>query len=68
VTPFEAKLSQRIDEELTRLRGILENRTSMLFAGKAGGNYDYTVGQIDALKRVSVDYFAEVNEDLNKEK
>lgn len=64
---FEEKLAERIEEELIRLRTNLENRTSMLFAGESGGNYDYTVGQIDGLKRV-LEYFDEVNEDLRKER
>jgi hypothetical protein len=64
VTPFEAKLAFRIDEEIKRLRGHLENRAVIIDFRM----YDYTSGQIDALKRVSTSYFDEVNEDLNKEK
>jgi hypothetical protein len=63
VTQFEAKLAQRIDEELTRLRQTLENRAAVNIE-----TYHYLVGQIDALKRVVESYFDEVNEDLNKEK
>ena len=64
MTSFEAKLAQRIDEELGRLRSSLENRAAM----PTFENYHYFVGQIDALKRVVESYFDEVNEDLNKEK
>jgi len=64
VTPFEAKLAARIDEEITRLRVSLETRGVV----QSYDDYTYLIGQIDALKRVSESYFDEVNQDLNEEK
>ena len=64
MTPFEAKLAARIDEEITRLRVSLETRGVV----QSYDDYKYLIGQIDALKRVSESYFDEVNEDLNEEK
>jgi len=64
VTPFEAKLAARIDEEITRLRVSLETRGVV----QSYDDYNYLIGQIDALKRVSESYFDEVNQDLNEEK
>lgn len=64
MTPFEIKLAKRINEEITRLRGGLENMAAVPTFEK----YHYFVGQINALKMVVEFYFDEVNEDLNKEK
>lgn len=64
MTPFEAKLAARIDEEITRLRVSLETRGVV----QSYDDYNYLIGQIDALKRVSESYFDEVNQDLNEEK
>jgi hypothetical protein len=64
LSPFEAKLAQRIDEELSRLREQLENRVVI----NDMSAYSYRVGQMDGLKRVIDSYFHEVNEDLAKEK
>lgn len=64
VTPFEAKLAKRIDEEIVRLRESMETRGVV----QSFEDYRYLIGQIDALKRVQTSYFDEVNEDLNKEK
>ena len=64
MTPFEAKLAKRIDEELERLREQLESPAAL----KTFDEYKFISGQIFALKRVQTAYFDEVNEDLNKEK
>ena len=61
---FEAKLAQRIDEELVRLREQLETQGAI----QNFDDYKFIAGQIFALKRVANSYFDEVNDDLNKEK
>ena len=63
MTDFEAKLADRISEELLRLREMLETPGSMLTFEE----YKFVAGQIFALKRVVNSYFDEVNEDLAKE-
>lgn len=61
-TQFEYELKKLIDEELVRLRRALETRA---FSG-VPENYHYTVGQIDALKRVTDNYFDEATTEINK--
>lgn len=63
MTPFEAKLAQRIDDELTILRGALETRGAV----QTIDDFRFITGQIFALKRVTDIYFDDVNSDLNKE-
>lgn len=64
MNPFEFKLGKKIEDELTRLRANLEARGTV----QSFEDYQFLIGQIKALERVSTAYFDEVNEDLNKEK
>jgi hypothetical protein len=64
LTLFEAKLREKIADELTRLRSNLESRGTV----QSFEDYQFLIGQIKAFERVIEAYFDEVNEDLSKEK